>query len=192
MTAIEKTPKTVRVTFPEVEIMKIKKSLKLGEKLSEVLLKKYVENNALQDSIVRYEKDNKAFEEANESMRKQLNEWVAKCVDLERKEKILQEQNNKLYKENNQLRERYSEIAPSYDALISENKSLAEKARKASDAFASECAKHDNTQIELRKSRSEIELLKTEREKMSQQIATLQADIFAKETFWGKIKNLFA
>ena len=192
MTAIEKTPKTVRVTFPEVEIMKIKKSLKLGEKLSEVLLKKYVENNALQDSIVRYEKDNKAFEEANESMRKQLNEWVAKCVDLERKEKILQEQNNKLYKENNQLRERYSEIAPSYDALISENKSLAEKARKASDAFASECAKHDNTQIELRKSRSEIEFLKKEREKMSQQIATLQADIFAKETFWGKIKNLFA
>lgn len=192
MTAIEKTPKTVRVTFPEVEIMKIKKSLKLGEKLSEVLLKKYVENNALQDSIVRYEKDNKAFEEANESMRKQLNEWVAKCVDLERKEKILQEQNNKLYKENNQLRERYSEIAPSYDALISENKSLAEKARKASDAFASECAKHDNTQIELRKSRSEIEFLKREREKMLQQIATLQADIFAKETFWGKIKNLFA
>lgn len=192
MTATEKTPKTVRVTFPEVEIMKIKRTLKPGEKLSEVLLAKYVKHNTLQDRIARYEKDEKAFEEANESMRKQLNEWVAKCVDLERKEKILQEQSNRLQKENNQLRKRYSEIAPSYDALISENKSLAEKARKASDAFASECARHDNTQIELRKSRSEIESLKTERKKMSQQIATLQADIFAKETFWGKIKNLFA
>ena len=185
MTATEKTPKTVRLTFPEVEIMKIKKSLKPGEKLSEVLLKKYVEHNTLQDSIARYEKDNKAFEEANESMRKQLNEWVAKCVDFEKREKILQEQTNKLQVENNQLKEKYSEIAPSYEALT-------EKARKASDAFLSECARHDNTQIELRKTQSEVNRLKDEREKMSQQIATLQADIFAKETFWGKIKNLFA
>lgn len=192
MTATEKTPKTVRLTFPEVEIMKIKRTLNPGEKLSEVLLKKYVEHNALQDSIARYEKDKKAFEEANESMRKQLNEWVAKCVDFEKREKILQEQTNKLQVENNQLKEKYSEIAPSYEALMDENKSLAENARKVSDAFASECARHDNTQIELRKTQSEVNRLKDEREKMSQQIATLQADIFAKETFWGKIKNLFA
>ena len=192
MTAVEKTPKTVRLTFPEVEIMKIKRTLKPGEKLSEVLLAKYVEHNALQDSIARYEKDNKAFEEANESMRKQLNEWVAKCVDFEKREKILQEQTNKLQVENNQLKEKYSEIAPSYEALLNENKSLSEKARKASDAFISECARHDNTQIELRKTQSEVNRLKDEREKMSQQIATLQADIFAKETVWGKIKNLFS
>ena len=192
MTAIEKTPKTVRVTFPEVDIMKIKRTLKKGEKLSEVLLKKYIEHNALQDSIARYEKDKKDFEEINRSLVTQINEWVAKCVESEKREKILQEQTNKLQVENNQLKEKYSEIAPSYDTLMNENKSLTEKARKASDAFLSECARHDNTQIELRKAQSEVNRLKNEREKMSQQIATLQADIFAKETFWGKIKNLFA
>lgn len=189
MTAIEKTSKTVRLTFPEVEIMKIKKSLKPGEKLSEVLLKKYVEHNALQDSIA---KDKKDFEGIYLSLVAQINEWVAKCVEFEKKEKILQEQTNKLQVENNQLKEKYSEIAPSYEALIDENKSLSERARKASDAFLSECARHDNTKIELRKTQSEVNRLKDEREKMSQQIATLQADIFAKETFWGKIKNLFA
>ena len=94
--------------------------------------------------------------------------------------------------ENSELKKKYSEIAASYDALMNEYESLAEKMRRASDAFVSECARHDNTQIELRKAQSEVNRLKNEREKLSQQIATLQADIFAKETFCGKIKNLFA
>lgn len=92
----------------------------------------------------------------------------------------------------NELQERCSKYAPSYDALMDEYKSLTERMKKASEAFVAECARYDKAQIELRKCRSEIEFLKREREKMSQQIATLQADIFAKETFWGKIKNLFA
>ena len=92
----------------------------------------------------------------------------------------------------NELQERCSKYAPSYDALMDEYKSLTERMKKTSEAFIVECARYDKAQIELRKCRSEIEFLKREREKMSQQIATLQADIFAKETFWGKIKNLFA
>lgn len=92
----------------------------------------------------------------------------------------------------NELQERCSKYAPSYDALMDEYKSLTERMKKTSEAFVAECARYDKAQIELRKCRSEIEFLKREREKMSQQIATLQADIFAKETFWGKIKNLFA
>ena len=92
----------------------------------------------------------------------------------------------------NESRGRCSKYAHSYDALMGEYNSLTERMKKTSEAFVAECARYDKAQIELRKCRSEIEFLKREREKMLQQIATLQADIFAKETFWGKIKNLFA
>lgn len=150
MTTSEKTPKTVRLTFPEVEIMKIKKSLKPGEKLSEVLLLRYLECEDLKIRIKEYDFKIKKYEEREKGWEKCSYYWKDKFFNLQgevfRKEAL-----------NNELIE-----------------------------------KNDNIQIELRKTQSEVNRLKDEREKMSQRIATLQADIFAKETFWGKIKNLFA
>ena len=213
MKTVEKAPKTARVTLPEAIYMQIKQAVKndptfktIGdylahqldqvkilscekEKLSQKLLD---ERAAAGQSIAASERRVAEAEEQAKKLQEDLLNISHANTELSQRIANLEAEKAALVNEIGNLHSRIGGYQSTVQTLKEQNSVLTQKQLESSNQISGLQAALDAESVNVRKYQQESEELARKLESREEVIFGLQREISEKETFTGKIKNLFA
>ena len=208
-----KAPKTTRVTLPEAIYMQIKQAVKndptfktVGdylahqldqvkilscekEKLSQKLLD---ERAAAGQSIAASERRVAEAEEQAKKLQEDLLNISHANTELSQRIANLEAEKAALVNEIGNLHSRIGGYQSTVQTLKEQNSVLTQKQLESSNQISGLQAALDAESVNVRKYQQESEELARKLESREEVIFGLQREISEKETFTGKIKNLFA
>ena len=213
MKTLEKAPKAARVTLPEAIYMQIKQAVKndptfktIGdylahqldqvkilscekEKLSQKLLD---ERAAAGQSIAASERRVAEAEEQAKKLQEDLLNISHANTELSQRIANLEAEKAALVNEIGNLHSRIGGYQSTVQTLKEQNSVLTQKQLESSNQISGLQAALDAESVNVRKYQQESEELARKLESREEVIFGLQREISEKETFTGKIKNLFA